>query len=39
MDRDRMAHLQNMSLVGNKAKDEPSKDFSIVNGKGTDYEA
>jgi hypothetical protein len=40
MDRDRLTHLSmKCQPSGNEAKDDPSKDFSTVNGTGTGHEA
>jgi hypothetical protein len=40
MDRDKLPHLiAKHNRVGNEAKDDPSKDFSAVNGTGTSQEA
>jgi hypothetical protein len=39
MNRDCHTSLQNISHVGNEAKDDPSLDFWIVNGTGTGHEA
>lgn len=36
MDR---ADYRNINYVGNEAKDNPSKDFSFVNGTGTGHMA
>jgi len=40
MDRDKLPHLiMKCQPTGNEAKDDPSKDFSTINGTGTGLEA